>query len=220
MFSIFLPMQRISASMQKKVVELQSFRHYIHPALGFRTENDHVRSQKSVRVNLANVASDESRKSHRLMDDSQASNSVSDTEIIPLMPTTQVPSQQSPQPSTQTVARTVQSAWEDGDRTVPSAWEDGDRTVQSAWEDGARTVQSAWEDGARTVQSAWEDGDRASKMVSVIDAVVDDVNHRIVGLSHPAKQAEDTDKYRILVVDDSALNRKMLTKQLKSKGYR
>ena len=213
MFSISLPMQRISASMQKKIVELQSFRHYIHPALDFRTENDHVRSTRhhsrhnSVRdINVANALDllsadgfQRSRNSSRVnlasivSDDSQNSINVGDVETISLQPFTQLSSQK---PQTQ---------------------------PQQSSHASTRTITP-------TVQSAWDDRDRAnSKVVSVIDAV-EDFNHRIVNLSQPLTRCSDDDDdddddddtavhYRVLVVDDSPLNRKMLSKLLKSKGY-
>jgi Response regulator receiver domain len=60
-------------------------------------------------------------------------------------------------------------------------------------------------------------GDVLNQMVPIVDAAVD-VNNRVVNLPFP-RVDNATEKYRILVVDDSALNRKMLTKLLKSKGY-
>ena len=52
-------------------------------------------------------------------------------------------------------------------------------------------------------------------MVPIIDAV--DINNRVVSLD--VVRVDDSEKCRILVVDDSPLNRKMLSKLLKSKGY-
>ena len=59
-------------------------------------------------------------------------------------------------------------------------------------------------------------GQVTNQMVPIVDATVD-TNNRVVNLAVPP--ADTTVKYRILVVDDSPLNRKMLSKLLKSKGY-
>ena len=57
-----------------------------------------------------------------------------------------------------------------------------------------------------------------NQMVSIIDAVY--INNRVMQVVAPhVVRVDETEKYRILVVDDSPLNRKMLSKLLKSKGY-
>ena len=77
----------------------------------------------------------------------------------------------------------------------------------------ATTQQSSSISVASTLPSL---GDATNhQMVPIIDAV--DINNRVVSLD--VVRVDDSEKCRILVVDDSPLNRKMLSKLLKSKGY-
>ena len=155
MFSVSLPMQRISANMEKEIANQQLFGRYTNPALDCRIANDQQRSQKSMRVKSSN-------------DDSQK---CGDLDTTLLLPNTQsLPlslQQQSPTPTEQQSLLTISV----------------DATNH--------------------------------QMMPIIDAV--DINNRVVSLD--VVRVDDSEKCRILVVDDSPLNRKMLSKLLKSKGY-
>ena len=155
MFSVSLPMQRISANMEKEIANKQLFGRYTNPALDCRIANDQQRSQKSMRVKSSN-------------DDSQK---CGDLDTTLLLPNTQsLPlslQQQSPTPTEQQSLLTISV----------------DATNH--------------------------------QMMPIIDAV--DINNRVVSLD--VVRVDDSEKCRILVVDDSPLNRKMLSKLLKSKGY-
>ena len=154
MFSISLPMQRISENMEAEIAKLPSFGHYSHPALDCRLANDLQRSQMSQK-------SHQSHQSQKLVkfpkDHSLQSINVGDigitSSLIPITQSLSLQQQQQQQPQTQT----------------------------------------------------------SSLQPSSI------TNHRVV--TPDVVQVNDTEKYRILLVDDSPLNRKMLSKLLKSKGY-
>ena len=177
MFSISLPMQRISAKMEKEIANKQSFRHYTKPALSFRAINAHVRSQKSPRVHLG--SNNVSLRSVGV-DDVEAFSLISDTQLQLQLRSLQQ-QQQPVHLSNRTIAPTH-------------------------------------------LLSAWEEEETNNPMVQVVDAV--DINNTIVGVNpRDTTRADKTivddgpPKYHVLVVDDSPLNRKMLSKLLKSKGY-
>ena len=157
MFSISLPMQRMSAHIDKVITGQQSFRHYYNAALDYRIANE---MHRSVRVKSS---------SHN---DSQRSISARDFYTTPFVPITE-------------------SLTEDHHhQLLPSSL----------------TITSRH-------PSSW---DLTNQMVQIVDAV--DINNRFLSLD-AMRVVDEVEKYRILVVDDSPLNRKMLSKLLKSKGY-
>ena len=157
MFSISLPMQRMSAHIDKVITGQQSFRHYYNAALDYRIANE---MHRPVRVKSS---------SHN---DSQRSISARDFYTTPFVPITE-------------------SLTEDHHhQLLPSSL----------------TITSRH-------PSSW---DLTNQMVQIVDAV--DINNRFLSLD-AMRVVDEVEKYRILVVDDSPLNRKMLSKLLKSKGY-
>ena len=176
MFSISLPMQRMSAHIDEVITGQQSFRHYYNAALDYRIANE---MHRSVRVKSS---------SHN---DSQRSISARDFYTTPFVPITESLTEDHHHqllPSCLTITSRHPSTW--------------DLTNQSS----SLTITSRH-------PSSW---DLTNQMVQIVDAV--DINNRFLSLD-AMRVVDEVEKYRILVVDDSPLNRKMLSKLLKSKGY-